>query len=860
MTEDVKPQTVKAVTFLKAWPTYPVLTAIFVDPTTGEKGRIETQAFPPGPSGEVDWRAVFSWVDSRNGKANLYFLVNPLREPKNNKASRTDLAALVALHIDVDVRVGEDQAEGIARIVTTFNSYKVPPSLITSSGGGAQAFWLLDPPLALDGTKEAAEDAKLFNVQIERDLDGDHCHNIDRIMRLPGTVNIPNALKIKKGRKPALAHVIDFDPARRFPLASFDKAAPDDKPKSPAVSPEKAGAATTAGTEKERTKRSGKAEADTFYENVPVVPDTTPILTIEDARLMLMDPLVKAIIIDGKPPADAPEEVRQMTRGTLDMKCVAEAVRIGLSDKAIKQVYRLGKISADSAEWPRGFDGDMDRLIEKARELKRDPDIDAMNAEFFVIMIGGKVRIGTWVDSEIFSGQKELMLMSVEDFSFFNRRRKKVTMVKERDENGNETGNLKKKTQSLVTYWLNHPQCRQYHGVRFLPKEDKSSVGLYLNLWRGFAVSPAPGSWDLFKAHMLDNICAGNQEHFDYLIRWMAFIVQKRTRTDVIVLLRSTEEGTGKSFFAKHFGVIFGPAYMEVHNPEHVIGKFNHHLQSLLVINPDEALFSGDHRHRNALWSLTTSDTITVEPKGLGVYSAKNHLNFILTTNQEKAVDVGSSARRVFSLDVAAHRRTDYDYFDAIHEQLKNGGYEAMLHELQTLDLSHFNVRDCPKTDSLKAQMGLSRRGIDALVEKALSEARVPCPHPSDPAYTVTSSTDRFDGFDHFVDHNSDRELAKLRSLSVKKVLCNSWGCRIGDQRRVRAEDRDRFGPRTVDGKPQEVKRIAGFEWPDLLEGRAEFEKRHGKQDWLVPDATGWIGADGQPSKAKDTSMLDGMM
>src|SRR4051812_22166171 len=108
--QSVKPQTVKAITFLKSWPGYPVLTAIFINPETGEKGRIETQAFPPGTTGEVDWRFVFKWIDDRNGKANLYFLVNPLREPKNNKANRTDLSALHCLHVDVDVRVGEDQA------------------------------------------------------------------------------------------------------------------------------------------------------------------------------------------------------------------------------------------------------------------------------------------------------------------------------------------------------------------------------------------------------------------------------------------------------------------------------------------------------------------------------------------------------------------------------------------------------------------------------------------------------------------------------------------------------------------------------------------------------------------------------
>src|SRR5450759_863677 len=71
-----KPATIKAVTFLKLWPSYPTLTAIHLD-AAGATTKIETKAFP-----KSDWQAVASWVEARQGKANLYFLVNPTREPK----------------------------------------------------------------------------------------------------------------------------------------------------------------------------------------------------------------------------------------------------------------------------------------------------------------------------------------------------------------------------------------------------------------------------------------------------------------------------------------------------------------------------------------------------------------------------------------------------------------------------------------------------------------------------------------------------------------------------------------------------------------------------------------------------------
>lgn len=60
--------------------------------------------------------------------------------------------------------------------------------------GGLQGFWLMHNPVALNGPG-SVEQFEAYNRQLETDLGGDHCHNIDRIMRLPGTINVPNAPK-----------------------------------------------------------------------------------------------------------------------------------------------------------------------------------------------------------------------------------------------------------------------------------------------------------------------------------------------------------------------------------------------------------------------------------------------------------------------------------------------------------------------------------------------------------------------------------------------------------------------------------------------------------------------------------------
>ena len=132
------------------------------------------------------------------------------------------------LHVDIDPRAGEDLEAESARILALFNEKLPdalpPPTIVLFSGGGYQAFWKLEKPIPINGNLESAEAAKLFNLKIEQLLGGDKCHNIDRIMRLPGTINIPDEGKIRKGRKPALAKLIIFELERVYPLSMFTAA------------------------------------------------------------------------------------------------------------------------------------------------------------------------------------------------------------------------------------------------------------------------------------------------------------------------------------------------------------------------------------------------------------------------------------------------------------------------------------------------------------------------------------------------------------------------------------------------------------------------------------------------------------
>ena len=400
-----------------------------------------------------------------------------------------------------------------------------------------------------------------------------------------------------------------------------------------------------------------------------------------------------------------------------------------------------------------------------------------------------------------------------------------------------EDGNLKQK--KLGTYWLNYPSRRQYTaGMAFMPQHNEQVVNGRLNLWQGYgvnAVKPAGKSGaagaSKFLAFALDVICSGNEEHFDYLIKREAFILQRRPRSEIALGLSTKEEGVGKGFYEQVMRRLLGNHAMQVGRPEHVIGKFNPHLETLLRLTADEALFVGDPRHRNALYGQITEKENTIEPKFCGVYSAANYLNISITTNAPHFLVVGEDARRLFVPTVSPVHKQDFDYFGAIFDQLKNdGGFEALLyHLLNEIDLRDFEVSKVPRTAGLLEQISYSRRGVDGLVEAVCNTARVPNEHPSWLGFTVTSGSEEGHGFEVALSKSKDPDLARLSTLTVSKRLCRDWGCK--------AEQRREAGGNS------------GLQWPPLAELRQRFIDKFGPQEWQIADQTEWQADDTVESK-----------
>ncbi len=256
----------------------------------------------------------------------------------------------------------------------------------------------------------------------------------------------------------------------------------------------------------------------------------------------------------------------------------------------------------------------------------------------------------------------------------------------------------KRADKPLGDYWLTNAGRRKYDSLIFDP-EGQHLPEVY-NLWRGFHVKPAPGSWDLLREHLHTIICNGNDARFNFFYGWMARAVQKPGRPAETALVMRGEQGAGKGVLARSLGHIFGQHFVHVSNTHHLTGHFNAHLQDAVLVFGDEAVWGGDKQGEGTLKALITEPTLAIERKGRDAYIVKNVIHLILASNSDWVAPVGLGDRRFCIVDVPDTKIGDHAYFKKIREQLEHGGYEAMLHDLLAYDLSKFDHRKPPKTDA----------------------------------------------------------------------------------------------------------------------------------------------------------------
>lgn len=786
---NTEPNTQEAISFLSQFHADRAWTLHAVSP---EKRGFETATF--GPDNRA---AAEKWLNARNGKKNIYFNVNVSRV-EGKKGLKEDVAAMVAIHADLDAAATDNLTQAKEEMLGQIREYPKQPTWIIDSGGGYWVFFTLKNPMETAGEVEIIEDYERYNIGLQEAFgDGDDCHNLDRIARLPGTVNIPDQKKIAKGRQRITSSVIEHNPNALYDFNDFTK-----------------------GELRTHTGKptSGVANAQTGRtERITVDMSKVSVATIDDLGDEVQD-WCKIVIEQGEHPDNEKYQYGGDRSRALFAVC-CEMARGGTDPETMAGIitnpaYRI----SDSVLKRKDLQRYVRRQVDRALDFIDDPWLVDMNREYAIIAnYGGKFR----VMQDLYEYGVEydyITFLSIGDFKNGLAHRKIPVVI-----DGEE------KLVPISELFLQHRRARRYKTVGFHPRKDLHKQ--VLNLWDGFAFDPKEGDCEILLDHIRRNICKGNEQHFQYLMGWMARTVQKPwLKGEVAVVLRGLK-GTGKTFISDAFGTLFGRHYKVISSAKHLVGNFNNHLRDCVVLFADEAFFAGDKQGEGVLKTLITDSKALYESKGVDARQDRNFTHVIMSSNSDWVVPASADERRYFVLDVGEEHRKDSAYFAPIANWLENeDGYAKFLNLLDTWDISDFNVRDVPQTEALKDQKRLSLSPFEQWWFERLCDGNITTDYDGWPEKVPTDIL--------HIDYLTycDRMRYQYRdtknTLSKKLMRLNPGMINLPPFKWKVKEYDERDGMGVVKSKSKRGKSL-----PDLATCRSNWDEVYGSQPWdAVPD------------------------
>lgn len=174
-------------------------------------------------------KAIHFAIAMNRDNYNVYLTPNETVPDCGNKPAKAEIETLRFVFGDIDApKDGTplDKASVLQRVAGD------GPTFVIDSGNGIQVFFRLAEPVDATPQNVAAAEAVMRGF-VER-YDGDpSVVNIDRLMRLPGTMNLPNARKRERGCVPCMARVLLPDAGQARPTLAQLQAFVPPKPIDP---------------------------------------------------------------------------------------------------------------------------------------------------------------------------------------------------------------------------------------------------------------------------------------------------------------------------------------------------------------------------------------------------------------------------------------------------------------------------------------------------------------------------------------------------------------------------------------------------------------------------------------------------
>ncbi len=255
--------------------------------------------------------------------------------------------------------------------------------------------------------------------------------------------------------------------------------------------------------------------------------------------------------------------------------------------------------------------------------------------------------------------------------------------------------------------WLEDPERLSYKEVKFLPRFEHNPE--IFNSFKGFTYENEKITYDedpdvvkVFKEH-LSLLTNHDEKSIDYLMKYIAHIIQKPWELPKTAIILKSKQGFGKDTIVDYISNLIGKQHiLRTAEMDDLFGSYNVGIRDKLVLQLNEVEGKDGFSNKEKIKNMITEDNTIIREKYISQYDQTNYLRLFILSNNLNPIEISHDDRR-FVVFKSHHRKPKKEYFDRLHDEFrKNDQHMQILYNfLMSLDIEKFNPReDRPITDA----------------------------------------------------------------------------------------------------------------------------------------------------------------
>jgi len=267
--------------------------------------------------------------------------------------------------------------------------------------------------------------------------------------------------------------------------------------------------------------------------------------------------------------------------------------------------------------------------------------------------------------------------------------------------------------------WEKDKTMKTYYNFNYYPNDNLTPKNCK-NLWKPFPILKTVLDPNASTSKITSFIKTLLGDCAEYVLNWLAHVVQRPERKTEVCILLYGSQGCGKSTIGEYIlRKIIGLDKMIITSKsDKMFGRFvNTQGKLLAVLN--EASGKDTFNICDVLKDAITCSITEQEKKGIDAVSVIDYTNYIFTTNNINSVKIPEDDRRFMPIEINPVLKNNKSYFKELYADLDNDVIMRKFYEeLITKDLSNVNlVADRPETELMKDMKSMNRNCIKQFID-----------------------------------------------------------------------------------------------------------------------------------------------